>query len=275
MLQQEQSLAHPLTSTFNKSIWQRELSEKANRQSTQCAAPQIHFRVLWVQVALYVFQESTSSKWSLSDADLYECRKVEKERQKTRVTQEKICLQMYLLTPFGRIAFSQSFASNLNATTPLRPDTHTHTHVHIQSLEARVDGDWLSWRLIDLRRCRQMINSLWVVLCIEAETAKLLTLEDLSSPSDSVRQVASEMSGRVAISELPAALYPHRKRWPVLILILLVYMQNTAKWDPGRYKSNGPAGENSGFKSHNFLITTFPSDCTKQEEKGKSGALSR
>lgn len=153
--------------------------------------------------------------------------------------------------------------------------THTHTHAHIQSLEARVDGDWLSWRLIDLRRCRQMINSLWVVLCIEAETAKLLTLEDLSSPSDSVRQVASEMSGRVAISELPAALYPHRKRWPVLILILLVYMQNTAKWDPGRYKSNGPAGENSGFKSHNFLITTFPSDCTKQEEKGKSGALSR
>lgn len=66
-------------------------------------------------------------------------------------------------------------------------------------------------------------------MCIEAETAKLLTLEDLSSPSDSVRQVASEMSGRVAISELPAALYPHRKRWPVLILILLVYMQNTAK----------------------------------------------
>lgn len=66
-------------------------------------------------------------------------------------------------------------------------------------------------------------------MCIRADTAKLLTLEDLSSLSDSVRQVASEMSGRVAISELPAALCPHRKRWPVLILILLVYMQNTAK----------------------------------------------
>lgn len=87
--------------------------------------------------------------------------------------------------------------------------------------------------------------------------------------------MASEMSGRVAISELPAALYPHRKYWPVLIPIPLVYMQNTAKRDPGRYKSKGAAGENSGFKRHDFLIKTLPSDCTKQEEKGKSGALSR
>lgn len=92
------SLSRPLTSASNKSIWQREGESEVQTQSTHCAASQIHFRLVWAQVAVYDFQESASSKWSLSDAELYDHHKAQMERQKTQVMQEQICLQMYLLT---------------------------------------------------------------------------------------------------------------------------------------------------------------------------------
>lgn len=71
-----------------------------------------------------------------------------------------------------------------------------------------------------------------------------------------------------AISELPAALYPHRKSWLVLILIPpmpLVSEQNEAR------RAARQAEENSEFKSCDFLIKTLPSDGAKTRGKRKEG----
>lgn len=91
--------------------------------------------------------------------------------------------------------------------------------------------------------------------CKRWGSTRPLALGDLSS----LWPLPSRIRRRFAISKLPAALCPYRKNWPVLILIPqmpLVYLKNTTKWDPARCRAKGPAGENSGFMSHNFLIKT-------------------
>ena len=183
----------------------------------------------WAPAAVYDFQESTSSKWSLSDAELYDHRKAQMERQKTQVMQKQICLQMYLLTAAWQDLLFTILCKESECNQPPSPPKHTHAREHTHSAElGSLSGWWLVKLKIDLshRRCRQMINILWVVWCARWEAAKPLTLQDLSSPCDSVRRVAE---WRGAISELPAALYPHRKCWPVLILIPLMPLVFYAK----------------------------------------------
>lgn len=117
--------------------------------------PTIHFGVLWAQAAVYDFQESTSSKWSLSYAELYDCHKAQMERQKTQVMQKQICLQMYLLTASWQDLLFTILCKESECNQLPSHQTHTRT-AELGSLSG--------WCLVKLKTdrshglCRQMIN---------------------------------------------------------------------------------------------------------------------
>lgn len=109
-------------------------------------------------------------------------------RKRKSCRSKSVCKCIYW-RPLGRIPFSQSSARSLSA--------HTHVHTRTRGAElGLLSGWWLVELKIDRshRRCRQMINSPWVVLSARWEAEKPLTLQDLSSRCDIVR-VALEWSG--------------------------------------------------------------------------------
>lgn len=79
-----------------------------------------------------------------------------------------------------------------------------------------------------------------------------------------------------AIRKLPAVAYPHRKCWPVLILIpteATGFLCCTGQTQALVHAVHREAaeGENSGFKSQRFLIKTLHSDWAKREEREGEG----
>lgn len=206
----------------------------------------------------------TSSTWSLSDAELYERHKAQMGRQKTQVMQKQICLQMYLLTASWQDLLFTILCKESECT-----HTRARSHTHTQGAELGLLGGW--W-LVELkidrshRRCRQMINSLWVVLSARWEAEKPLTLQDLSSLCDTVR-AAVEWRGveGLLVNFLLHCIHTGRAGWSW-------YWSHRCLWFLCRmWRAARQAEENSGFKSCNFLIKTLQSDRAKTRGKRKEG----
>lgn len=153
------------------------------------------------------------------------------EKQKTQVMWRQICLQIYSLTASWQdLLFTILCKESEGNRAPSHP-TPNPTDMHTQlNLNDWGDGDWLRLEIDRSHwRCRQMINSL-------SGFVRLVRSKYFQWHSRIFHRcmiVWDKWRTGGAIRELPAALYPHRKSWPVLILIppmSLVSLPNTAEW---------------------------------------------